>query len=224
MRTRSAVRTADLIIAQTDDQAIAIRRSLGSRVRVEVCPSFGPEMSATKDGPRDTILWVGANKPVKRPAQFLEIARHGPESFRYVMVGKELDPDWAGAAPVHLVGSMSPGELVRVYQKSHVLVYPSSVEGFPNTFLEAWSCGTPVVSVGLDPGGVISAHGLGWVCEDAAGAARILCDTQGRDGIGDDMRTRCREYVARHHSRDHVLELHLGLFAGLVRPPVGEAR
>ncbi len=224
VRTRSAARRADLIIAQTEDQATAIRRSLGSRVRVEVCPSFGPEMPATEDGQRDTILWVGANKPVKRPALFLEIARGGPESFRYVMVGKALDPDWASGAPVHLVDSMSPEELVKVYLKSHVLVNTSSVEGFPNTFLEAWSCGTPVVSVSLDPGGVISSHGLGWVCEDTARAAQVLRDTQGSTKVTDEMRARCREYVARHHSRDHVLELHLGLFAGLARSPVGESR
>lgn len=45
---------------------------------------------------------------------------------------------------------------------SHVLICTSSFEGFPNTFLQAWSSGIPVIST-VDPSGVIVANNLGIV-------------------------------------------------------------
>ena len=41
------------------------------------------------------------------------------------------------------------------------LINFSKMEGFPNTFLEAWSCGVPVFSLWVDPGGVIENFNLG---------------------------------------------------------------
>ena len=39
------------------------------------------------------------------------------------------------------------------------------MEGFPNIFIEAWACGVPVLSLHVDPGGVIKKEGLGEIAD-----------------------------------------------------------
>src|SRR5690606_27779037 len=81
------------------------------------------------------------------------------------------------------------------------LLCTSEFEGFPNTFLEAWSRGVPVVST-LDPDGLIGANLLGFTASSIDGL-RL-----GLERLADDApaRTMCanraQAYVAANHSPD----------------------
>jgi len=61
----------------------------------------------------------------------------------------------------------------RFYQPCSILCCTSAYEGFPNTFLEAWAIGMPVVST-FDPDGVIVSNGLGWVAQNIEGIVACL--------------------------------------------------
>ena len=39
--------------------------------------------------------------------------------------------------------------------KSKILINTSSFEGFPNTFVQAWANGVPVISLKVDPDNII---------------------------------------------------------------------
>jgi len=79
----------------------------------------------------------------------------------------------AGIPNVEMCGRVPHARMAEYYQRSHVLCCTSAYEGFPNTFLEAWSIGLPVVST-FDPDGVIAANGLGWVARDVDGIVDCL--------------------------------------------------
>src|SRR5207237_10398780 len=57
-------------------------------------------------------------------------------------------------------GRLSYHDTNALYARARLLVNTSEVEGFPNTYLQAWINGVPVISY-LDPGVVIARNGLG---------------------------------------------------------------
>src|SRR5205807_8919507 len=57
-------------------------------------------------------------------------------------------------------GRLSYHDTNALYARARLLVNTSEVEGFPNTYLQAWINGVPVSSY-LDPDGVIGRNGLG---------------------------------------------------------------
>jgi glycosyltransferase involved in cell wall biosynthesis len=50
----------------------------------------------------------------------------------------------------------------KYYVESTLLVNTSPSEGFPNTFLEAWGNGKPIVSLNFDPDELICKNKLGF--------------------------------------------------------------
>ncbi|HXV13009.1 MAG TPA: glycosyltransferase, partial [Candidatus Krumholzibacteria bacterium] len=85
-------------------------------------------------------------------------------------------------------------EVGHVLRRSALLINTSSVEGFPNAYLEAWNHGVPVVAFN-DVDGIIREAGVGTVCssiDDMADAVRKLtADPAAMDA----MRNRARRLV-----------------------------
>jgi glycosyltransferase involved in cell wall biosynthesis len=80
---------------------------------------------------------------------------------------------------VELIGSVTDEELVRLYKRARVLLYPSLYEGFGLPPLEAMACGCPVVASRV--------ASLPEVCGDAA----AYCDPLEIDSIAAAIRTVC---------------------------------
>jgi glycosyltransferase involved in cell wall biosynthesis len=95
------------------------------------------------------------------------------------------------------------------------LLSTSDEEGFSNTFLEAWSSGTPVISLKLDPDHIIERQELGTApgtVERAIADIMALMDApQQRDAIA----VRARRYVAETHSEAAVAMLFERAVAGI---------
>ena len=89
-----------------------------------------------------------------------------------------------------------------------MFVNTSETEGFPNTFLQAWIRGVPVISF-FDPDNVIRREGLGHAVgnleEMASTAQRLATDAQ----AWLETSARCRAYIARHYSEDQILAPYL---------------
>ena len=165
---RYGLRHADLVLAQTPEQQQALLRNFGreSRVVASLTEVAGRRPAFAE---REGVLWVGNMRPLKRPSLLLEAARRlpklqfhiiggpmpGAESF-YKAVREEADQvanvRFHGPVPYHEVGAF--------FERSRVLVGTSEVEGFPNSYLQAWARGTPVAAF-LDPEQLIARNGMG---------------------------------------------------------------
>jgi glycosyltransferase involved in cell wall biosynthesis len=101
---------------------------------------------------------------------------------------------------VEYLGHVSPRQSLEIIGNATALLSTSEQEGFPNTFLEAWSAGTPVVTLSVDPGGMIQEQGLGFVSggvEQAVGDIRSLFNAA---ETFDRFSTRARKYIKDVHS------------------------
>ena len=133
------------------------------------------------------ILWVSTIRRRKRPLMFVDAARKMPDK-RFVMVGGKINSHAAlydevaalaaDTPNLDFLGFQSFSRTEELMNDCSVFVNTSLYEGFPNTFLQAWRRGVPVVSF-VDPDSIISAHSLGVVLdsqEDMHQAIRSASD------------------------------------------------
>lgn len=161
------------------------------------------------------VAWVGVLRKVKRPDLLVEIARKAPD-IRFVVCGGPsnfMSPPGYGewivntlrAQPnIEFLGQVPPQTALEVIAHAAMLLSTSDVEGFPNVFLEAWSGGTPVVSLKIDPDRIIEREALGTVpgtVESAVAEIEALMDSELRRH---EIAVRACRYVAEHHSEPAV--------------------
>ncbi|MEO7725374.1 MAG: glycosyltransferase family 4 protein [Chthoniobacterales bacterium] len=181
------LRRADLVVAQTERQRQGLQKAVG--VNALVMPMAAPHPVPTapaSNGEHNSrrVLWVGRAAKEKRLEWLLELARHCPE-FQFQVIGTaNSNTEYAtrvlGEARqvpnLELVGRVAGQDMHAVYQNARILCNTSIREGFPTTFLEAWSYGLPVVTT-FDPDDIVARNGLGRVSStvnDQANALREL--------------------------------------------------
>jgi glycosyltransferase involved in cell wall biosynthesis len=106
---------------------------------------------------------------------------------------------------VEYLGNVPPVRAQEIIANARVLLCTSDQEGFPNTFLEAWSAGTPVISLMIDPGGVIRTKGLGFVSGTMEQAVSNIYRIADSRETFDAISMRARRYIEECHSDAAVI-------------------
>jgi glycosyltransferase involved in cell wall biosynthesis len=160
---------SDLVLVQTVPQQRALARNFGLQSRV-VGPVVEPAGRRRAFQERDIdALWVANMRALKRPHLFLEAAARLPDltfhlagapAAREESVYEEARARAASLPNVTFHGFVPQHRIGELFERARVHVSTSDTDGFPNTFLQAWSRGTPVVTF-LDPGRIVSRHGMG---------------------------------------------------------------
>jgi hypothetical protein len=129
------------------------------------------------------------------------------EDTTFELVGEATDMEGAEivsmlrALPnVVLHGQLERRATIERIASARALLNASPLEGFPNTFIEAWALRTPVISLSVDPEGLIRENRLGYVCDGDLDALERLLS---RDSYELDL-DRIREYAIRNHSSEHA--------------------
>jgi len=217
------LRGADRVIVQTVTQQAMMASNFQVAANVIPMPAPGPSGAAHQTPIGRRVLWVGRVCKVKRPDRLVEIAKVCPE-LHFEMVGPVYDDDFSRAAAaeakalpnVTLQGAVSRDAMPDLYRRSSVLCCTSDYAGFPNTFLEAWSHGLPVVST-VDPDGVIGRENLGRVASDTAtltASIRRLLENVPAYAASS---AAARHYFLQHHAMESVMPRIEAVFASLAR-------
>lgn len=201
---------ADTVVVQSQDQMKMLKERFG--LDGVLIPSAYEEPN--EESPRDTVnvLWVGSFRSCRRPEMFLELAKQLPK-YEFVMIGgpnpsepsvfENISVEARGVPNLKVLGHVPYNDVGMHFADAAVFVNTSSIEGFPNTFLQAWSRGVPVVST-FDADCLIATHGLGKVCatvdELAAAVHCIMSDEE----LHWSMSRHVIEYVKTHHGLDVV--------------------
>ena len=155
------LKRCDAVVVQNKKQQELLKRNFG-RQGVVISNGFAGVNGMIAKG--NFILWVATIKPHKRPEIFIELAKRFPNE-RFIMVGgmyKRQKSFYEGIVEraktvpnLEFKGFLPLEEVEKLFTQTKVFVNTSEHEGFPNTFLQAWRRGIPVLSL-LDPDHLLS--------------------------------------------------------------------
>jgi glycosyltransferase involved in cell wall biosynthesis len=223
------LRRAHAILVQSAWQQETLARCYGlsSRLAGMLVEKPGPVAARDID-----VLWVSNIRRLKRPDRVLELADKLP-NVKIHIVGGPLPGEEALFLDVKRVaatksnvsfhGRLSYWNAGDLYSRAKVLVNTSDIEGFPNSYLQAWIRGVPVVTL-IDPDGVIDREGLGIAVKSPGrfpdAITHLLRDSSAWSVASD----RCRGFMAREYGEDKVLAAYLDTFEQVTRVSTGDAK
>ena len=219
------LRRASRVLVQTAHQQELMRRNYGveSTIAGLVIQTGRSERGF---GERNIdALWVSNMRAVKRPDVLLNVADLLPQVSFHMVGGtvtgghqffETVKVQAASRSNVTFHGAVPYRDVSAFYSRARVLVNTSDVEGFPNTYLQAWASGTPVVAF-FDPDGVIAREGLGATVRAADEMREAVRQLTGEESAWQAARARCLAFIERHYSEDAVLRPYLSCFQARAR-------
>lgn len=164
----------DTLCVQTQEQAELFQGKSSHGVRIVRNVARPPQNVLRGEDVKSFTLWVGRCESWKRPELFLELARRNPEE-KFVMICpegrvpdffKRLKAEAESLPNLNFSGGVNPELLMTYFRQAKMYVLTSEAEGFANTMMEAMACSCPVLSLGMDPDGIIDQQKLGLVASD----------------------------------------------------------
>lgn len=165
---REAIDRAGTIVVQTRTQQRLAAGRFGRSAQIVANPIdlSDDDAPGVPPFPSGHALWIGKSDRIKRPDLVLDVARACPD-VPFVMVVNPADRDLFGLlqaqrpANVRIIAGASNVEIAALLASAFCLVNTSVFEGFPNTFLEAGRHGVPIVSLAVNPDGIITENAAG---------------------------------------------------------------
>jgi glycosyltransferase involved in cell wall biosynthesis len=220
---RYGLRRVDSVIVQNPVQLENCRRNFG--IEPTLIPScYSPPKGARADR-AGYVLWIARMGKPKRPELAVEIARRlphlkfvvvgGPEPgledyFRSIAQAAETTPN------LRMAGFVPWAEADGYFNQARVVLNTSKWEGFPNSFLQAWSRGIPTVSF-IDPGSREDGVPVTNVASDVEDAAARVGRLMGDDLAWQQASQRCLHHFRRTHSLDAMIVRYEHLLSTLGR-------
>lgn len=155
------------------------------------------------------VIWVANLRKLKRPEWLLNAARNLPE-LKFAMVGgpttdiqyfEEIKGEANQIPNLTFFGQLSFQQTNELIGKTKILACTSEFEGFPNTFLQAWSQKIPVVST-VDPSDVIESNNLGKVVDSEYNLVNDIVQLVGDKNEYMKKQKSIETYFATVHSAD----------------------
>ena len=227
---RYGLKHADTVIVQTKRQQEMLRTDFGRDSVVIPMPCPGPsedeyiECEPAHNGSR-YVLWIGRICEQKRPDRLLDLAEACPD-LEFDLVGPAADTEYArtvcrrakGTVNVTLHGPAAWDRVPEFYKKARVMCCTSDYEGFPNTFLEAWSYGLPIVST-VDPDNLIAEKGLGRVAKDVPELARGIRALLDSPQLWRKTSQAARQHYLQNHTVEKAMTRFEQVFGDLIHSP-----
>jgi glycosyltransferase involved in cell wall biosynthesis len=188
--------------------------------KVCILPGVVGDSTVVKPHPEraNYVAWVAMLRYHKRPDLLVEIARKTP-SVHYVVCGgpstfmtptgysERVINELRALPNVNFLGQVASAEAQQIIADAAMLLSTSDEEGFPNTFTQAWSSGTPVISLKLDPDGIIEREGLGVVSGNMDRAIANIMELLNSPRQRDEISARARRFVVDNYSAATVVAL-----------------
>jgi glycosyltransferase involved in cell wall biosynthesis len=162
---------------------------------------------------REYIAWIG-NFRYEKNLPALAIIAKKLKQYKFKIVGKVLDSENLDTQigleeleklnNVEFLGHVNNSVIPEFLSRAYCLLNTSRLEGFSNTFLEAWSVGIPVISTkNVNPDSIITKFNLGIVAETYEEIPEIL-----NNFISQEQHLKyyenCINYVKKNHDPESI--------------------
>lgn len=163
---QKAVKRIRLFVTQNKHQHDTLLKNYGKESMILYNIWGEVEQKPKETIPSSDAVWVANFRRLKRAEWVIEAAKQCPK-YHFAMAGggsddyyREMQTQAQSIGNLEFLGSKSFFYTNSLVQQSKVLLCTSTFEGFPNTFLQAWSNGIPVIST-VDPSSIIADNNLG---------------------------------------------------------------
>jgi glycosyltransferase involved in cell wall biosynthesis len=165
------LRNCDAVVVQNEAQQKSVFENFHRRAPI-IRNGFVSEVLTTPNSmqrPKEFLIWVGSFRKYKKRVPrgaFVMIggssSLSSPEEWK---LWRKIVCKSEAVSNLNLTGPLPFEEVEEYFHQSKILINTSDYEGFPNTFLQAWSKGIPVVSF-VDPDNLLASNGLGMAVKD----------------------------------------------------------
>lgn len=222
---RFALKKAELLITSGEFQKKRLKEVFG-KDSIIIKNAFDVKNEKPVKNEKLTILWVSNfKKEWKNPELYLELAKKIPD-IQFLMIGgpnpenpdcyNEIKDKSINIPNLEFIGFVPYNEIGEYFSRASVFVNTSNVEGFPNTFLQAFESYTPILSLKIDPDEIICNHNLGFHSKTIENMVNDLKKLIGNKNLREKMGENGRKYVEREHDINKITNKYKKLLKNLI--------
>lgn len=162
----------------------------------------------------ENIIWIGSFRALKRPEWFVSLANNFPQE-QFIIAGYPLDKDLYDSCKlrsnsisnISFLGPVTFEESEKLFEKAKVLICTSEYEGFPNTFLQAWSRNIPVIAT-VDPNNLLSQKRMGVLVKNEVELKQSLKFFLNKKDYRTEIKRNISDYFEKNHNpKSHIKSL-----------------
>jgi glycosyltransferase involved in cell wall biosynthesis len=207
------LRRVDAILAQSEKQQEALRRNYGLNCRLAAMMVDQAQMNLTFEQRSVSVLWVSNLRDLKRPDLLLELAARIPNLDVHMIGGAiassvalydEIRQRAETMQNVTFHGQIPYHDVNEFFARARVFVNTSDIEGFPNSYLQAWARGTPVIAF-FDPDHLIAREGLGFAVQSMEEMQIAVAELTANAALWRTTSDRCKAFMAREFNQEKIL-------------------
>lgn len=223
-----AVRTAQKVLVQNCIDARNLLETVN--IHSEVIRN-GHRLTPLSQTSRDAILWVGRSASFKQPHLFINLAREMPDRHFTMICQKSKDDNQYDNLVeqamqlnnLQFISRVPFDKIDRHFQRAKVFVNTSYAEGFPNTFIQACKCATPILSLNVNPDGFLDKYNCGISCDGDwnkfVDSLKFILAEKHYTELGKNA----RKYAEEHHDIIKIAKQYKKLLIQLAQDKAGSA-
>jgi glycosyltransferase involved in cell wall biosynthesis len=217
---RFAIRKADCVMVENEYQRNGIRQNFSKdSIIVKSLVDFPNLQSNKRIEKPPIVLWVGKIDHNKQPYLFLKLAESIPYA-RFKLIGGPDDEEYyqeirrlsQGFPNLEFLGFIPYHKVNQYFNQASICVNTSIVEGFPNTFLQAWCRRIPVVSLNVDPDEIICEFKMGFHSRSFEKMVEDVELLLVNDKLREEMGCNGRNYCITKHDNEAIIDGIVNIF------------
>ncbi len=212
-----SIRGVDLAFHQNEYQKKSIKKNFNLLSYKMLSGNIKPIgfKAISKNKQKKSILWCANLGKHKRPEIFIDLARSMLDTdYNFILIGGHSDKSYESKLfknipnNLKITGQLSYENSLSYFNKASIFVNTSTLygDGFPNTFIQSWFRGIPVLSFNINPDQIIIKNNLGFVVNSIKDAKRKSIDLLTNVDLYKEISKNVLDYANKNHTIEKMTD------------------